>query len=147
MEFTLKPIGLIHTEFTDRSQMPIQATRSQSAGWLEVDTEYQDGLLDVEGFSHLILVYLFHLSAGYDLQVQPFLDDHLHGVFATRHPRRPNPIGLSVVRLRSHSGRRLDFVGADMLDETPLLDIKPYIAEFDHFNVDHSGWYEQRAYK
>jgi tRNA-Thr(GGU) m(6)t(6)A37 methyltransferase TsaA len=99
MEFVMKPIGVIHSPFTDKAQTPIQPTRSQAIGQVEVYPEFADGLQDLEGFSHIILLYAFHCSSGYSLQVKPFLDDQLRGLFATRHPCRPNPVGLSVVRL------------------------------------------------
>ncbi|HEX2979219.1 MAG TPA: tRNA (N6-threonylcarbamoyladenosine(37)-N6)-methyltransferase TrmO [Anaerolineaceae bacterium] len=145
MEYLLRPIGVIHTPFTEKTATPIQAARSDTRGWVEVAAEYADGLCGVEDFSHLYLIYAFHASQGYQLQVEPFLDDRLHGLFATRFPYRPNPIGLSVVRLVQRAGCRLDFEGADMLDGTPLLDIKPYIPEFDHFEVTQTGWYANRA--
>ncbi len=147
MEFTLKSIGTIHTPFADPSEMPIQSSRSQVVGQVQVNPEFGDGLQDIEGFSHIILLYLFHRSSGCALQVKPFLDDALHGVFCTRYPRRPNPIGLSIVRLLSRHGNLLEIEGADMLDGTPLLDIKPYIPEFDVREVSGIGWYGSRSRK
>jgi len=145
MEFMMKPIGVIHTPFTDKSQTPIQPTRSQAVGKVEVYPEYADGLQDLEGFSHIILLYAFHCSSGYSLQVKPFLDDQLRGLFATRHPCRPNPIGLSIVRLLARHENILDIEGVDMLDGTPLLDIKPYVPEFDVRNKVKTGWYAKRS--
>jgi tRNA-Thr(GGU) m(6)t(6)A37 methyltransferase TsaA len=101
-------------------------------------------LQDIEGFSHIILLYALHRSSGYALQVKPFLDHQLRGIFATRHPRRPNPIGLSVVRLLARRGATLDVEGIDVLDGTPLLDIKPYVPAFDLVTDARSGWYENR---
>jgi len=144
-EFRVKPIGVIHTPFTDKAQTPIQATRSDAAGAVDVEPAYADGLQDLEGFSHIILIYLFHQSEGYSLRVKPFLDDRLRGLFATRYPARPNPIGLSVVRLTARKGIRLEIEGVDMLDGTPLLDIKPYVAEFDVRTGTRTGWYENRS--
>ena len=141
MEFHLRPIGIIHTPFTDKSQTPIQASRSQAKGVVEVFTEYAEGLQDLEGFSHIFLLYVFHESLGYSLLVKPFLDDLIHGLFSTRYPARPNPIGLSVVKLISRKGNSLEIEGVDMLDGTPLLDIKPYIPDFDGRSDTRNGWY------
>jgi len=140
----MKPIGVIHTPFTDKQQTPIQPTRSQAVGQVEVFPEFADGLQDLEGFSHIILLYVFHQSDGYTLQVKPFLDDQLRGLFATRYPCRPNPIGLSVVRLLARQDNILDIEGVDVLDGTPLLDIKPYVPDFDVRNGTRTGWYETR---
>jgi tRNA-Thr(GGU) m(6)t(6)A37 methyltransferase TsaA len=145
MEYILKPIGLIHSPFTDKSQTPIQASRSSAVGQVEVYPEFAEGLQDVEGFSHIILLYVFHCSSGYTLQVKPFLDDQPRGLFATRYPCRPNPIGLSVVRLLVRRGNLLDIEGVDVLDGTPLLDIKPYVPEFDVRADVRTGWYHHRS--
>jgi tRNA (adenine37-N6)-methyltransferase len=145
MEFIMKPIGVIHSPFDGKSRTPIQPTRSQSVGNGEVYPEYEDGLQDLEGFSHIILLYAFRCSTGYTLRVKPFLDDQLRGLFATRYPCRPNPIGLSVVRLLARRENFLDIEGVDMLDGTPLLDIKPYAPEFDVRNNVKSGWYAKRS--
>ncbi len=138
------PIGIIHTPFTQREGTPIQASRSQEKGVVEISPEYAEGLEDLEGFSHIFLLYDFHESSGFALLVKPFLDDKLHGLFATRYPNRPNPIGLSVVRLLNRKGNLLEIEGADMLDGTPLLDIKPYVLEFDVRAGTRNGWYETR---
>ena len=145
MEFTMKPIGVVHSPFTDKSQTPIQPTRSQAIGRVEVFPEFAGGMQDLDEFSHIILLYAFHCSSGYSLQVQPFLDDQLRGLFATRHPCRPNPIGLSIVRLLACRENILDIEGVDMLDGTPLLDIKPYVPDFDVRNDVKTGWYAQRS--
>jgi tRNA-Thr(GGU) m(6)t(6)A37 methyltransferase TsaA len=146
MEFIMKPIGVIHSPFTDKSQTPIQPTRSQAIGRVEVFPEFAGGMQDLDEFSHIILLYAFHCSSGYSLQVQPFLDDQLRGLFATRHPCRPNPIGLSIVRLLACRENILDIEGVDMLDGTPLLDIKPYVPDFDVRENVRIGWYETRAH-
>ncbi|GAB4468649.1 MAG: tRNA (N6-threonylcarbamoyladenosine(37)-N6)-methyltransferase TrmO [Anaerolineae bacterium] len=138
--YTFKPIGLIRSPFTDREGMPIQAVRSDAPGRVEMDGAYVKGLLDIEGFSHLILLYVFHRIEEPELIIRPFLDDQPHGVFATRHPARPNPIGLSVVELIEHDGNVLYIRGVDVLDSTPLLDIKPYVPQFDHHTVTRTGW-------
>jgi tRNA (adenine37-N6)-methyltransferase len=147
MEFTLRPIGRIHTPFTEKQETPIQSSRSHAVGCVQVDPEFADGLQDLEGFSHIILLYLFHLSSGYELLVKPFLDDVPHGLFATRYPRRPNPIGLSIVTLLARDGCELKIGGADMLDGTPLIDVKPYVPEFDHREVARIGWYASRRWQ
>ena len=121
--------------------MPIQSVSAASSpGKVILDPSYQDGLIDLNGFSHIFLIYRFHHSHRYRLRVTPFLDDREHGVFATRAPRRPNPIGISIVRLQSIRQNIIEFNGADMLDNTPLLDIKPYIPQFDRIATATSGW-------
>jgi tRNA-Thr(GGU) m(6)t(6)A37 methyltransferase TsaA len=145
MEIIMRPIGVIHSPFMDADQTPIQASRSQAIGLVEVYPEFAAGLKDIEAFSHIYLLYAFHESSGYALQVKPFLDDQEHGLFATRHPRRPNPIGLSIVRLVSRQGNALTIEGVDMLDSTPLLDIKPYVPDFDLRTDVRAGWYETRS--
>lgn len=147
MEIVMQPIGVIRSPFTKPDDTPIQAARSQAAGSVEVYPDFADGLKDIEGFSHIHLLYAFHQSSGFALSVKPFLDDQEHGVFATRHPRRPNPIGISIVRLVSRRGNLLSVEGVDMLDGTPLLDIKPYLPEFDVRSSVRSGWYETRSEK
>ena len=142
MDFQLRPIGIIHSPFIDKSETPIQASRSQAKGVVEVYPEFAEGLQDLEGFSHIILLYVFHESSGCSLLVKPFLDDQLRGLFATRYPARPNPIGLSVVTLISRNDNILQVEGLDMLDGTPLLDIKPYVSDFDVRSGTRSGWYK-----
>ena len=145
MEYFMRAIGVIHSPFTDKKQTPIQPTRSQAVGQVIVYPEFVEGLQDVEGFSHIILLYAFHQSEGYALRVKPFLDDQLHGLFATRHPCRPNPIGLSIVRLLARRDNVLEIEGVDVLDGTPLLDIKPYVPDFDVRTNAHTGWYDVRS--
>jgi tRNA-Thr(GGU) m(6)t(6)A37 methyltransferase TsaA len=145
MSYLMHPIGIIHSPFTDKTQTPIQPTRSQAAGRVEVHPEFSDGLIDIDGFSHIILLYVFDRSAGYSLHIKPFLDDRPRGLFATRHPCRPNPLGLSIVRLLAVRGNFLDIEGVDVLDGTPLLDIKPYVPEFDVRLETRVGWYETRS--
>ena len=144
MNFIMTPIGVIHSPFNDKAQTPIQPTRSQAMGKVEVNPEFVDGLQGLAEFSHIILLYVFHQSEGYNLHVQPFLDDQLHGLFATRYPYRPNPIGLSIVQLLACHENILDIAGVDVLDGTPLLDIKPYVPDFDIRHDTRSGWYESR---
>lgn len=147
-EIIYKPIGIIHSPFKDVKGMPIQTTAAQGiAGTIEIEPEYAGGLKDIEGFSHIILIYHFHLSEGYSLEVKPFVDNHLRGVFATRAPRRPNPIGLSVVRLVKVEGSILHIEDVDIVDGTPLLDIKPYVPEFDVKEGERIGWLLEKANK
>jgi tRNA-Thr(GGU) m(6)t(6)A37 methyltransferase TsaA len=140
----MAPIGVIHTPFAEGDEIPIQPTFSEAIGQVEVYPEYAEGLQGIEGMSHIILLYVLHRSEGYSLRVKPFLDDQPRGLFATRHPLRPNPIGLSAVRLLGRRGTTLDVEGIDVLDGTPLLDIKPYVPEFDVKPDARAGWYENR---
>ncbi len=126
--------------------MPIQPAAARGVrGAVEVLPEFCDGLADLEGFDRVILIYHFHRSEGYVLRVVPFLDDCEHGVFATRAPRRPNPIGLSVVRLVGVDGCRLEVEDVDVLDGTPVLDIKPYVPSFDAYPDECDGWFGNRV--
>jgi len=147
MEITLHSIGIIHSPFNEKDQTPIQSSRSQAIGLVELYLEFADGLNGIEDLSHIHLLYIFHESSGYALQVKPFLDDQEHGIFATRYPCRPNPIGLSTVRLVSRRDNFLTIEGVDVLDGTPLLDIKPYVPDFDHRTDVRVGWYETRSKK
>ncbi len=138
-----KPIGVIHSPFSQIEGMPIQpAGAVEVQGTVEIFPEFAEGLQDIEGFSHIFLLFHLHKVDGYRLTVTPFLDDRPHGVFATRSPKRPNPIGLSVVRLLRRDGNILCIENVDILDGTPLLDIKPYAAAFDHWAAERSGWLE-----
>jgi tRNA-Thr(GGU) m(6)t(6)A37 methyltransferase TsaA len=140
-----RPIGVIHTSFREPAGTPIQATSFVgSAGHVEIDPALAPGLRDLEAFSHLILLYHLHRVGVVKLTVKPFLDDREHGVFATRAPARPNPIGLSVVRLVGIEGTRLDIEDVDMIDGTPLLDLKPYVPAFDARDDVRVGWYADR---
>jgi tRNA-Thr(GGU) m(6)t(6)A37 methyltransferase TsaA len=143
MNVELKPIGVIHSPFLELEGMPIQPAGARGVqGTVEVFQEYRAGLKDLDGFSHIVLLYLFHQSQGFNLHVIPYLDTEIRGVFATRAPRRPNAIGLSVVQLNMVRDRILHIENVDILDGTPLLDIKPYVPEFDaQFNV-RTGWLE-----
>jgi tRNA-Thr(GGU) m(6)t(6)A37 methyltransferase TsaA len=146
MFITYTPIGIIHSPYTDPVGMPIQPTGARGiAGTVDVFPEYCAGLKDLDGFSHVILLYHFHCSKGYALEIKPFMDDERHGLFATRAPRRPNPIGLSVVRLVGVEDCTLRIEDVDILDGTPLLDIKPYVPEFDSREAERTGWLASRA--
>ncbi len=126
--------------------MPIQAVAATGiTAKVELKPEFAAGLKDLAGFSHIFLIYHFHLSEGYSLETKPFMDDTLRGVFSTRAPRRPNPIGLSVVRLVKIEGSVLHIEGVDMVDGTPLLDIKPYVPELDAIAAERIGWIEKRV--
>jgi tRNA-Thr(GGU) m(6)t(6)A37 methyltransferase TsaA len=140
-----RPIGIIHTPFREPAGTPVQTTSFVgSAGHVEIDPAFSAGLRDLDGFSHLILLYHLHRVGVMRLTVTPFLDDREHGVFATRSPARPNPIGLSVVRLVGIEGTRLDIEDVDMIDGTPLLDLKPYVPAFDAREDVRVGWYADR---
>ena len=146
MEF--KPIGTIRSPFTHPEGMPIQPAGATGVkGSVEVLSAFEDGLQDLNGFSHIILLYLFHRGRGFELKIVPFMDTTLRGVFATRAPKRPNPIGLSVVRLERIEGRVLHVEGVDVLDGTPLLDIKPYVPNFDVPGEVRTGWLEPAGNK
>ena len=143
----MRPIGVIRSPFTEKDKTPLQASRSQAFGVVEIYSEFADGLKDIEALSHIYLLYAFHPSSGYKLQVKPFLDDQEHGIFATHYPYRPNPIGLSIVKLVSRKGNSLTVEGIDTLDNTPLLDIKPYVPDFDLRTNVRTGWYQTRSEK
>ena len=139
-----RPIGVIHTPFKNRKGMPIQPAGADGIqGTVKVFQEFSEGLRDLEGFSHIILLYHFHQSTDSPLRVTPFMDSQPRGVFSTRAPKRPNPIGISVVKLVNIEGSNLHVENIDILDETPLLDIKPYVPEFDHYPADRIGWLEK----
>jgi len=140
------PIGVIRSPFKSIEGMPIQSAGAKGiAGSVEIFEGFVEGIRDLEGFSHIILIYHFHRSKGYTLRVKPFLDDHLRGVFATRAPRRPNAVGISVVRLLRVGGPILHIKDVDILDGTPLLDIKPYVPVFDAKKAARTGWLSSRA--
>jgi len=138
-----RAIGLVHSPFKTMEGAPIQPSRAKKAkGTVELSAEYEAGLSDLDGFSHIILLYHLHKSRSYRLKVMPFLDVKPRGLFATRAPNRPNPIGLSVVKLLGIDGNILSIEDVDMLDQTPVLDIKPYVGEFDHRTALRVGWLE-----
>ena len=142
----LTPIGLIHSPFSDLAQMPIQPTGAAGVkGRIELDPALTEGLKDLDGFSHIFVLYHFHRAAPARLQVTPFLDTEPHGIFATRAPTRPNPIGLSVLKLNEVRGSTLIVENVDILDGTPLLDIKPYVPAFDQPTAVRSGWLQGAA--
>lgn len=143
MDILYHPIGILHTPFHDLRDMPIQPTGAASApGTAEIFAEHVEGLQDLGGFSHVILLYHLHQVRRTDLSVVPFLDCEPRGVFATRAPSRPNPIGLSVVLLARVDGCTLHLGNVDILDGTPLLDLKPYVPGFDRPARARAGWLE-----
>ena len=143
MKFEVTPIGIIRTPY--RKEAPVQAAFSDAKGILKVFDEYKNGLFGIDGFSHLILVYLFHMNRYHSLKVKPFLDDGMKGVFATRSPSRPNHLGISTVELLERKENVLTVRGVDMLDLTPILDIKPYVPAFDHRRNSRIGWLEGKV--
>jgi len=142
----LKPIGRIHSPFRETTGTPIQSAMAQGAeGSVDVFPEFLPALRDLEGFERIWLLYWFDRATAVQLVVKPFLDDCEHGVFATRSPCRPNPLGLSCVRLLGVDGPRLRISDLDILDQTPLLDIKPYVPAFDCFAVHCVGWLQNKG--
>lgn len=140
-EVRYRPIGVVHSPFKTPQDVPIQSVAAEGVrGAVEVAGEYVEGLRDVEGFSHLILVYHCHLAQDYSLLVKPFLDERLHGVFSTRAPSRPNPVGVSIVRLTKKEKNILHIQDVDIIDGTPLLDIKPFVPQFDQRKTEKIGW-------
>ena len=148
MQITYRAIGIIHSPFKEPEGTPIQPGAAKGIeGMVEVFTQYEKGLKDIEGFSHIILIYHFHLSKAYSLEIKPYMDNKLHGLFATRAPARPNPIGLSVVRLIKVERNNLYIKDIDIVDGTPLLDIKPFVPEFNPGDIIKKGWLENNIRK
>jgi tRNA (adenine37-N6)-methyltransferase len=144
MNVVYKPIGLIHSPFNNLEEMPIQPTSAASRpGIVEIYSEFEEGLRDLKGFSHIYLIYHFHKIHASKLLVTPFLDMEPHGIFATRAPSRPNPIGLSLVKIVRLEDNLIHIDKLDILDETPLLDIKPYVPDFENIHSVRTGWLEQ----
>ena len=141
--FAMRAVGTVHSPYTDRSQVPRgPGARHDADGVLEIDPDLEPGLADIEGFSHLFVLWVFDRADGVSLVSTPPTDDRPHGVFATRSPQRPNPIGLTVVRLLGREGNRLRVRGVDMLDGTPILDIKPYLTSVPEAEL-RRGWLAQ----
>ncbi|MGD2270820.1 MAG: tRNA (N6-threonylcarbamoyladenosine(37)-N6)-methyltransferase TrmO [Desulfobacterales bacterium] len=144
MKIEFVPIGIIHSPFTELADMPIQPAGAAGVkGTVEVVEDFHPGLKDLEGFSHIILLYHFHRSHSFNLQIVPFMDSAPRGLFATRAPKRPNPIGLSIVQLDKIENGVLHIRNVDILEGTPLLDIKPYVPEFDAQVEVRTGWLEK----
>ena len=137
----MQPIGIIHTPFTDLANMPIQpGGASDIEGQVIIHEEFVEGLRDLDGFSHIYLIYRFHKATRTELTVVPFMDTVSRGIYATRSPLRPNHIGISIVNLVSVKGNIVSVRGVDVLDGTPLLDIKPFITAFDQVSNSRDGW-------
>ena len=144
MPISYRPIGVVRSPFTRLEGMPLQSVAG-AAGQIEIAPEFAPGLKDLDGFSHLFVISHLHQGSASGLEVMPFLDDTPRGIFATRSPRHPNPIGLSVVRLLTVEGATLSVSGLDLLDGTPVLDLKPYVPAFDVFAAERTGWLERAA--
>ena len=146
----MESVGTIHTEFKEIEGMPIQPTGAKGIpGEIEIKEKYADGLKDLEDFSHIHIIYLLHRVEGYMLEVKPFMDNATHGVFATRSPKRPNRIGMSVVKVNKVEGNKVFIENVDVLDGTPLLDIKPYVPQLYEDTIDELkiGWFEKNHEK
>jgi len=143
-EIKIKPIGIIHTPYKEPKGIPIQGKFEKGVkGTVRLFPEYQAGLKDIEGFSHIILIYYFDRSKEEKLTSRPFLEDEIHGIFAIRSPHRPNHIGFSIVKLGSVKDGIITFSEVDILDGTPLLDIKPYVKHFDSRDKVKNGWIDK----
>ena len=143
----LTPIGIIHSPYKDMGDIPHQGYKNEEISQIEVFREFEEGLKDIEGFSHIIVIYWFHKSQGYHLLVKTPWDDNLHGLFTTRSPHRPCPLGLTVAELVAREKNVLKVKGLDTVDGTPLLDIKPYVPLIDEGSVVKPGWLEGRLGK
>lgn len=145
---TLEPIGIIHTPYLEKSHCPIQPLyASETIGHVEVFEKFAAGLKDIEAFTHIYLLYRFDRALGIKLVRATFLDDEPHGIFASRHPCRPNSIGISIVRLLNRNENSLEVEGIDVLNQTPLLDIKPYIPRFDCIQTASEGWIANKQWR
>lgn len=151
MEFKLKPIGIVHSPFKKKEDIDSKKYADSRGfdsihGELELFKEFEDGLKDIDGFSHLVVLFVFHESEGYRLHTKPLLDDTLRGVFSTRSPNRPNPVGMTVVKVIERKGNSLQVSGIDMIEGTPILDIKPYTSR-DQKSSIRLGWLESKMKK
>lgn len=143
--YSMRPVGFVRAPFTETSQIPKgRGAKHEAEGFIEIEPEFERGLLDIEGFSHLYVIWVFHASEGYELTGVPPTADRPHGVFATRSPYRPNPLGLTVVRLLAREGRALRVGGVDMLDGTPVLDLKPYLSSVPEDEL-RRGWMDDAS--
>ena len=141
---SINPIGIIHSPYKTTDQIPIQGRFNDAVeAYVELKKEYMSGLKDLDGFSHAILLFYFHKSKKVHLKGKPYLEDSIHGIFAIRSPHRPNHIGLSVVKISKITENRLYFTQVDMIDGTPVVDIKPYVNYFDYREKIKSGWLEK----
>ena len=143
-EIVMHPIGIIHTPYKESRDIPIQGRfKDQVEAYLELKPKYGEGLTDLDGFSHAILIYYFHKSTREDTKSKPYLEEEHHGIFAIRSPHRPNHIGFSVVKIKNITKNTLYFTEVDMIDDTPLLDIKPYVRHFDSREAVMCGWLDK----
>jgi len=143
-EIIMHPIGIIHSPYKENADIPIQGIfKGDAEAWVELKQEYVDGLKDLDKFSHAIILYYFHKSQREETQGQPFLEQNKHGIFAIRSPHRPNHIGLSIVKIKKIEANKLYFTEADVLDQTPVLDIKPYVKYFDSRDNVKCGWLDK----
>lgn len=142
-DYKVKAIGLLKTEFETSDDTPIQPAFSQSIGKAIILDEYVPALRSLDSFTHIYLIYWFHKAKEPDLIVTPYLDNEAHGLFSTRAPARPNPIGISIVEIINIENNVITFRGADMLNDTPLIDIKPYVKRFDEMNDVKDGWLDR----
>lgn len=148
MDINFTPIGFVRSPFKEIKGMPVQPTGAIGVtGAIEVDPRLEEGLKDLDGFSHIFILYHLHRSSGFFLLVKPFLDNQMHGVFATRVPKRPNAIGLSILKLKGVERNTVHVENIDILDGTPVLDIKPYVSNFDIWEADRFGWFTENANK
>ncbi|MBN2456512.1 MAG: tRNA (N6-threonylcarbamoyladenosine(37)-N6)-methyltransferase TrmO [Sedimentisphaerales bacterium] len=143
-KITMNPIGIIHSPYKQIKDMPIQGKfKACVQAWVELKKEYRAGLKDLNGFSYAIIIYYFHKSEKTEIEGKPFLEDNKHGIFAIRSPHRPNHIGLSVIKVEKIEANKLHFSEVDVLDGTPVLDIKPYVKHFDGRDNVISGWVDK----
>jgi len=143
-QIIMYPIGIIHSPYKESRDIPIQGTfKAGIEAWLELKDEYVNGLKDLDGFSHAIIIYYFHKSHRVEIEGRPFLEQNKHGIFAIRSPHRPNHIGFSIIKIKSIKANRVYFTEVDVLDGTPLLDIKPYVKYFDSRDNVISGWLDK----
>ncbi len=149
MEYTINPIGHIESPFAEGDDVPIQPSFSDAFGTITIDPEYVEGLTELDGFSHIILIYYFDRATTVDLKVVPYLDDKPKGIFAIRHPNRPNKLGFSIVQLVKIEKNKLLVKGIDVLNGTPLIDIKPFVPEFDVKGIEQTeiGWLAKKLRK
>ena len=143
-EITLKPIGIVHSPYESSKNIPIQGRFNDDVeAYVKLDKKYEKGLTDLEEFSHAIIVFYFHKADKITIMSKPYLENKEHGIFAIRSPSRPNPIGISVVKIKKIEGNKLYFTEVDVFDQTPVLDIKPYIKYFDIRENVKSGWLDK----
>ena len=148
MKFEITQIGSIHTPYKTKAECPVQGKIApEGIGIVVVLPEYEAGLMDIESFSHIILIYIFDRAGEISLKRKPFLDDQEHGIFATRHPGRPNGIGMSIVKLLNKNKNILNVGEIDILDNTPLIDIKPYVPKFDFREHAGNGWVDLKEFR